>query len=158
MYCKAGTGRPSIPYGDSVEEALCFGWIDSLIKRLDGQRYLRKFTPRTDAARWSAANIARARQLIAGEQMTEAGLAKIATGVLKRKAVPSPKRPPGVPGYIRDALRRNIKARDAFYSLAPGYRRQYLGWIDNAVRTEAKMSRLREAISLLTKGQKLGMK
>ena len=56
VYYKKGTGRPSIPYEDSVEEALCFGWIDSLIRKLDEERYARKFTPRTDTTKWSVSN------------------------------------------------------------------------------------------------------
>ena len=76
------TWRKHIPdrhltYDVVVEEALSFGWIDSLIKRLDDDRYLRKFTPRSDNGKWSAANLARIRKLTEAGRMTEAGLAKV---------------------------------------------------------------------------------
>ncbi len=77
IYYKAHTGQPSIPYEDSVEEALCFGWIDSIIQKLDEDRYARKFTPRTNTARWSEPNRRRVAKLIREGRMTAAGLAKI---------------------------------------------------------------------------------
>src|SRR5512139_670051 len=76
VFCREGSGKPSLRYEDSVEEALCFGWIDSIIKHLDEVRYCRKFTPRKDASRWSLANRTRAERLIRQGRMTKFGLKK----------------------------------------------------------------------------------
>src|SRR5512132_3621352 len=77
VYYKKQSGRPRIPYDHAVEEAICFGWIDSIVKRLDDERFAQKFTPRRDSTRWSALNKRRLRKLIREGRMTEAGLAKI---------------------------------------------------------------------------------
>lgn len=77
IFYKKHTGRASIVYDAAVEEALCYGWIDSLVKRIDEDRFTRKFTPRTDCSRWSAANLRRVDVLIGSGQTTRFGLAKI---------------------------------------------------------------------------------
>src|SRR5207248_6123233 len=77
IYYKKHSGRPRIPYEDAVEEALCFGWIDSIVKAIDGETFAQKFTPRRDSSKWSALNRRRVRKLIQEGRMTEAGLAKI---------------------------------------------------------------------------------
>lgn len=84
VFSRKETGRPSLEYGESVEEALCFGWIDSIIKRIDDGRYCRKFTPRKDGSRWSVTNKRRVERITKEGRMTEFGLAKIeaAQGIL----------------------------------------------------------------------------
>src|SRR5262249_13199943 len=77
IYYKKHTGQPRIPYDHAVEEALCFGWIDSIVKRIDDETFAQKFTPRRDRTKWSALNKRRVRKLIREGRMTEAGLAKI---------------------------------------------------------------------------------
>src|SRR5438128_11402884 len=77
IYYKKPSGRPRIPYDDAVEEALCFGWIDSIVKRIDDAKFAQKFTPRKDWTKWSELNKRRVRKLIREGNMTEAGLAKI---------------------------------------------------------------------------------
>src|SRR5512136_2267735 len=77
VFFKTRVGRRGIPYEDAVEEALCFGWIDSLVKRLDDETYARKFTPRTDARRWSDSNRRRVAKLVGEGKMTPAGMAKV---------------------------------------------------------------------------------
>jgi len=77
IYYKKHTGKPSIPYDDSVEEALCYGWIDNIIRRIDDEKFARSFTPRKPKSEWSEANKKRARKMIKEGKMTEAGLAKI---------------------------------------------------------------------------------
>jgi uncharacterized protein YdeI (YjbR/CyaY-like superfamily) len=74
VYYKKVTGKRSITYSDSVEEALCFGWIDSIIKRIDETKYVRKFTPRVDKSNWSALNIKRAEKMIQSGLMTLHGM------------------------------------------------------------------------------------
>jgi uncharacterized protein YdeI (YjbR/CyaY-like superfamily) len=77
IYYKKQTGKPSISYDDSVEEALCFGWVDSIIKKIDDEKFARKFTPRTGKSTWSEANKKRVEKMIREGKMTETGLAKI---------------------------------------------------------------------------------
>jgi uncharacterized protein YdeI (YjbR/CyaY-like superfamily) len=74
---KKHTARPSVPYEDAVEEALCFGWIDSTRKSIDEERSAQRFTPRRPGSNWSASNRQRVRRLIAAGQMTPAGMARV---------------------------------------------------------------------------------
>jgi uncharacterized protein YdeI (YjbR/CyaY-like superfamily) len=159
VYYKKQTGRPRIPYDDAVEEALCFGWIDSLVKRIDDAKFAQKFTPRKDCTKWSALNKRRVRKLIREGRMTEAGLAKIDVAVLGDE--PHAKRGQGklaLPRFVRQALMANQRAWEHFQKLAPSYRRQYIGWIMDAKKQETRTRRLREAVALLAQNKKLGLK
>jgi uncharacterized protein YdeI (YjbR/CyaY-like superfamily) len=155
VFHKHQTGRPSIAYDDAVDEALCFGWIDSLIKRLDDDRYARKFTPRKPDSRWSTANHKRYAQLKASGRLMPAGLKRAPTDRSYDAPRPSPSK---VPQYIQQALRSRPAAWNYFESLAPSYRRMYIAWIDSAKQQETKTRRLQEAIGLLAAGKKLGLK
>jgi len=152
---KRHTGRASIAYEDAVDEALCFGWVDSLIKRLDDARYARKFTPRKADSKWSTANRKRYAQLKASRRLMLAGLNRPPTERSYDAPRPSPSK---LPQYIQEALRNCPTAWSYFESLAPSYRRMYIGWIDSAKQQETKMRRLQEAIRLLVAGKKLGLK
>jgi uncharacterized protein YdeI (YjbR/CyaY-like superfamily) len=155
VFYKRQTGRPSIDYADAVDEALCFGWIDSLIKRLDDARYARKFTPRKPDSRWSTTNRNRYALLAADGRLTPAGLSRAPTD--RRSEAPRPF-PAKIPLYIQRAFRERPAARRHFESLAPSQRRLYVGWIDSAKRQDTKTRRLQEAINLLAAGKKLGLK
>jgi uncharacterized protein YdeI (YjbR/CyaY-like superfamily) len=155
VFSKRRTGRESIEYQDAVDEALCFGWIDSLVKRLDDERYARKFTPRKLASRWSTANRKRYAQLEASGRLMPAGLNRPPTN--RSGDAPRPSLAE-IPAYLQEALRSHPAAASYFESLAPSYRRMYIGWIDSAKQQETKMRRLDEAIRLLAAGKKLGLK
>jgi uncharacterized protein YdeI (YjbR/CyaY-like superfamily) len=155
VFHKRHTGRPSIAYHNALDEALCFGWIDSLIKRLDDARYARKFTPRKPDSKWSAVNRKRYAQLKAGGRLMPAGLSRAPTDRTYDARKPSPSK---IPQYIRLALKRHPTAWSHFESLAPSYRRMYIGWIDSAKQQATKARRLHEAIRLLAAGKKLGLK
>ena len=160
IYYKKHTGKPRIPYDDAVEEALCFGWIDSIIKKIDDERFTRKFTRRKDKSKWSEANKKRARKMIKEGKMTKAGLAKINEAKKNGewfKAAPV-RRELVIPPYIKEVLATKKKALDYFDSLANGYKRQLVGWITSVKREETRKRRLAEAISLLEQNKKLGMK
>jgi len=159
IYYKRYTGKPSIPYEDAVEEALCFGWIDSLIRRIDDLRYARMFTPRRPGSVWSALNLSRARRMIRQGRMKAAGLAKVPKAALGFLPIPERKRnQPAIPGFFKEALSDNPRARDFFDQLAPSNKWNYIGWLASAQQEETKRKRLREALGLLERGQKLGMK
>jgi len=154
VFYKRHTGRPSVSYEDSVDEALCFGWIDSLIKRLDDNRYARKFTPRKPDSRWSTANRKRYAQLQASGRLTPAGIARPPGP----RSGDAPKPPAeGVPAYIRAELQNEPNARRFFEKLAPSHQRQYVIWIDSAKRAETKVRRLKQAIAMLTQGKEPGL-
>jgi uncharacterized protein YdeI (YjbR/CyaY-like superfamily) len=153
VFHKRHTGLPSIAYGDAVDEALCFGWIDSLITRLADDRFARKFTPRKPDSRWSTINRKRYARLKAEGRLTPAGLERPPTD--RSGDLPNI---PKVPRYIATELRKHPSAWEFFQSLAPSYRRQYLAWIDSAKQDATRSKRLREAIRRLEARQKPGMK
>jgi len=155
VFPKRHTGRPSVTYEEAVDEALCYGWIDSLIRRLDDDRYARKFTPRKPGSRWSTANRRRYARLKAAGRLTPAGLKREPTSRSGDAARPSAAK---LPAYIQEALGSHPAARRFFEGLAPSYRRLYVGWIDSAKRPETKARRLSEAIGLMAAGKKLGLK
>jgi Uncharacterized protein conserved in bacteria len=155
VFRKRHTGIPSLAYEDAICEALCFGWVDSLVKRLDEARYARKFTPRKPDSKWSAINRKRYAQLKASGRLMSAGVNRPPTERTYEKRKP---RSTQVPDYIQAALRKSPSASTFFETLAPSYRRMYVGWIDSAKRTETKERRLKEAIGRLAAGQKLGLK
>jgi len=154
VFHKRHTGRLSITYQDALDEALCFGWVDSLIKRLDEARYARKFTPRKADSKWSAVNRKHYGRLKASGRLKPPGLNRAPTN----RSYDKPPSPSTIPGYIQEALQRSPTAWHNFESLAPSYRRNYIGWIDSAKKQETKMRRLQEAISMLAAGKTLGLK
>jgi uncharacterized protein YdeI (YjbR/CyaY-like superfamily) len=159
VYSKKHTGQPRIPYDHAVEEALCFGWIDSIVKRIDNEKFAQKFTPRRDCANWSALNKRRVRKLIREGRMTEAGLAKIDLAALGEEPQGKPGRGDlDVPRFVKQALRASPRAWEHFQKLAPSYRRHYLLWIMDAKKEETRQRRLREAVALLEQNKKLGLK
>ena len=154
VFFKANAGVKSIPYEDTVREALCFGWIDSLIKRLDDNRYAVKVTPRQPTSKWSDINRRRWVELKAAGLLTSAGLAAAPTNntYAPRPVIPN------LPVYIARALKANSSAWKFFRELAPTYRRDFVVWIHIAKRPETRARRIRESISLLAAGKKLGLK
>jgi uncharacterized protein YdeI (YjbR/CyaY-like superfamily) len=155
VFHKQHTAEASIGYDDAVEEALCFGWIDSIVKRLDDHRYARKFTPRKPDSRWSTINRQRYADLQARGLLAAPGLDRPPTrrsGDAPRPSVSA------IPAYIEKQLNANARAWEFFERLAPSYKQLYIAWIDSAKREETKQKRLREAIRLLAAGKKLGLK
>jgi uncharacterized protein YdeI (YjbR/CyaY-like superfamily) len=160
VFYKKGAGEQSLDYDGALDEALCYGWIDSIIKKIDETKYARKFTPRNEISKWSEINKKRVARLIKAGRMTEAGLAvvKAAKG---NGCWDKSDRPPivtEVPVELEVALKKNKKARENFGQLAPSHQKRYILWITTAKRQETRDRRIREAIALLTKGEKLGLK
>ena len=153
-YHKKHTGKPTVSYNDSVEEALCFGWIDGITQRIDDERYALRFTPRRSGSAWSQSNIVRMKKL------QELGLLSKAAIVPtpETKVVPSRQIELPIPHELQVALRKDTKARGFFNSLAPSYRRLYLRWISSARQEQTRLRRVKEAVALLAAGKKLPMK
>ena len=157
LFDKKHTGQPAVAYEDSIEEALCFGWVDSLIRRIDDSRYARKFTPRKPESNWSTINCRRYAKMQAQGLLTKAGLERPPTD----RIVDIPPRPPrgqDVPDYMATALKKDRAAWAFFEKLAPSHRWNYVRWIDQAKRPETRERRLQQAIEKLTAGQTLGLK
>jgi len=160
IFFKKESGKPSLDYESAVEEALCFGWIDSIIKKIDESKYARKFTPRKETSKWSETNKRRVARLIKNKRMTKIGLAKI-EAAKKNGQWDKPDRPDisfEVPAEFKQALNKNRRAKDFFEQLSPSYRKQFIGWIVVARRPETRKKRIKESVEILAKGQKLGMK
>ena len=155
VYYKKHTDQPCIAYREALEEALCFGWIDSTLKKVDEERYLRKFTPRRKGSKWSQVNIRIAQALIREGKMTRAGLGKWENHEplkeLPGKEIPQPE-------FLREAFSQNEPALENFQNLAPGYRRQYILWITSAKTPVTVQKRINESIGLLKEDYKLGIK
>jgi len=160
VFYKKHTGKPTLEYDAAVEEALCFGWIDSIIKKLDDERYVRKFTPRKSDSRWSELNRKRVKKLMKQQLMTESGVARVKEA---RKSglweeCDRPEISFEIPREFESALAINSKAKMFFEQLAPTYRKQFVGWISVAKRPETRDRRVSESIALLEQGKKLGLK
>jgi uncharacterized protein YdeI (YjbR/CyaY-like superfamily) len=154
LFYKGRTGQKLVPYEDMVREAICFGWVDSLIKRIDDDRYAIKVTPRQPTSKWSNLNRKRWAELKAAGLLAAAGLSAAPTG---NTYAPKPTIPE-LPGYIAEAFRENAEAWDFFWQLARGERRYFVAWIHTAKRPETREKRMRESIRLLASRQKLGLK
>ena len=159
IFHKKHTGKPSVAHGDALDEALCYGWIDSLVKRIDDDRYAIKFTPRKAESNWSTANIKRYAALKAGNRLAAPGIERSPHG---RPIVdgPSPESLPSAASRrdVEQALKKDGPAWKSFEVLAPSHRRRYVSWIAMARRGETRQKRLREAIALLRSGKTLGLK
>jgi uncharacterized protein YdeI (YjbR/CyaY-like superfamily) len=154
VFYKVHTDVKSIPYEDMVREALCFGWIDSLVKRLDDDRYAIKVTPRKRTSKWSQLNVRRWAELKQAGLLTPAGLAAAPTNNTDTAKPVIPE----LPGYIARAFKANARAWAFFQGLAPSYRRHFVAWIHIAKQPDTRARRIRESISLLAAGKKLGLK
>jgi uncharacterized protein YdeI (YjbR/CyaY-like superfamily) len=160
VFLKQHTGNSNVSYNDAVEEALCFGWIDGVKRSIDEDRYMHRFTPRKSDSKWSKLNKERAQRMLKAGQMAPAGEKSIELAKKNRKwAEPVSARTNfSMPPELNARLKRNKKAATFFASLAPSYQRQYIAWIATAKRPETKNRRLDEAVKLLKRGEKLGMR
>ena len=154
VFHKRHTGRETVSYEAAVCQALCFGWIDSLVRRLDDDRYVRKFTPRKPRSNWSATNRRRWLGLRSEGLLAAAGLATAPADL-----IPSPAQVvPELPDYIAAAFRAEPQAWRFFQALAPTHRRRFVTWIHTAKRPATRQRRIRESLALLAAGRKLGLK
>jgi uncharacterized protein YdeI (YjbR/CyaY-like superfamily) len=160
VFYKKHTRKASLAYEDAIQEALCFGWIDGILKRIDDEKHMIRFSPRRKNSIWSATNKKRVAKLIAEGRMTDMGLAKVReaqeNGQWDNASVQRPT--PEVPAELKKALAGNKTARRHFESLAASYRKQFIWWIASAKRDETRRKRVDEAVHLLAENKKLGMK
>ena len=160
IFYKKHTGKSTLEYDAAVEEALCFGWIDSIIKKIDEEKYARKFTPRKRDSHWSKLNRKRVEKVIREGRMTAHGLVKIEAA--KKSGLWDENERPEInvqmPEELEEALAKNKKAKGHFDQLAPSYQKHFMLWILTAKRKDTKERRVEESIRLLEQGRKLGLK
>ncbi|MAG35393.1 MAG: hypothetical protein CL878_03985 [Dehalococcoidia bacterium] len=151
IYYKKGSGQPRIPYNDAVEEALCYGWIDSIVKGIDEERYTQRFTPRRPKSNLSEMNKVRVRRLIVEERMTEAGLAAI------RHAFDEDEQLTVAPDILQ-ALQQDAETWKNFQGFLDSYKRIRVGFIEGArTRPEVFQQRLHHFLKMTAQNKRYGM-
>lgn len=151
IYDKKADGHRPLAYADAVEEELCFGWIDGVVKPIDERQYAQRFTPRRKGSNWSAVNRVRFENMVGVGLMTQAG-----ETVGPHDAAPLPtrwsERDP-IPDFIARRLKGG--ARKNFQSLSRSYREQYVRWIIEAKQEETRTRRLAKAIEMLARNERI---
>lgn len=148
IYYKKHTQKPSIPYKDSLEEAICFGWIDGLIKRIDDEKYVRRFGPRKQDSIWSETNRKIAEKLMAANRIAKPGLEKIeeAKQSGKWEEAYNMQSKTKLPDDLKIALKANNKAWNNFNKFTNSYQSRYIYYINMAKREETRTKRIRMVV------------
>ena len=159
IYYKKPSGKPRIPYNDAVEEALCFGWIDGKIKRVNDDYYIQWFTPRRPGSRWSKLNMNRAQKLIMEGRMKPSGLLAYEETIKKPQLIFDIKSGLNelVPEDLMDALRINPLAHNNFLNFPPSSRKLYIFWLNDAKRAETRQGRIQKIVDRSEKNIRAGM-
>ena len=153
---KRGTGRPSLTWPESVDEALCYGWIDGVRRSVDAERYTIRFTPRQPKSVWSQVNIRRAKALVSEGRMAPAGLVAFQARDEERTRQYSFERENvALDAAHEREFRRNRRAWKFFESQPPSYRKTALWYVKSAKREETRQRRLRELIEDSAAGLRL---
>lgn len=146
-YYKIKSGYPSMTWSQSVDQALCFGWIDGVRKSIDEYSYQIRFTPRKIESVWSPVNIDKINKLTEQGLMQQAGIE-----IFKNRAESKPydyafKKDLKLPTNFENQFKENSKAWDYFQSLAPSYKKHSIHWVISAVQEKTKLKRLQELIT-----------
>jgi uncharacterized protein YdeI (YjbR/CyaY-like superfamily) len=153
---KKHTGRPSITWPESVDEALCFGWIDGIRKKVDEDSYTNRFTPRRRGSIWSAVNIKRATALIKERRMQPAGLAAFEARIENKSGIYSyEQRSAQFPEPFAGAVRKNVRAWEFFQAQPTFYRKAISWWVVSAKKEETRRKRLEKLIAESAAGRRL---
>jgi uncharacterized protein YdeI (YjbR/CyaY-like superfamily) len=155
-FYKKDSGKSSITWPESVDEALCFGWIDGIRKRVDEISYQIRFTPRRRGSIWSAVNIKRAEELIEQRRMQPTGLKAFAARIENKSGIYSyEQRTTELQGPHATYLKKNKAAWNFFQTQPPSYRKMIGWWIISAKKEETRMARLAKLVSESAKGKRL---
>ena len=143
---KKHTGKPSLTNREAMEEAICFGWIDTIVKRLDDHTYQQCFVKRNEKSRWSNNTQRYAREMIAQGKMTPPGMHAYQEG-LKKPVIDFdlPKNPP-IPADLRLALGEHSSAEKNFLAFPPSVRTMFVRWILRAIRPETRKNRIKVVV------------
>jgi len=155
-YWKKATGRPSVTWEETVDVALCFGWIDGIRQRVDEATYTIRFTPRRPTSVWSHRNVGRFEAMVDAGLMTKAGQAAFEQGREARTGASyDPDEPPGLSEEYLAQLRANPEAWRDWESRPPGYRRLAAHWVMSAKREDTRQRRLASLIEDAAAGRKV---
>jgi len=159
IHYKKSSDKMSFNHFDAVEEAICFGWIDSKLKKIDQERFILRYSPRKLKSPWSKINKETAEKMISLGRMTESGFNKIKeakkqgfwnsayTNLVKEK----------LPSDLKNALIKDKKAWDNFQNFANSYRNMYIGWVKNAKTDETRNRRIFEVVKRSSDNKKPGV-
>jgi uncharacterized protein YdeI (YjbR/CyaY-like superfamily) len=150
LHYKKKASQLNLSYEEAVEEALCFGWIDGLLRRMDNERFTLRYSPRKSRSVWSIWNIQRVERLTKEGRMTEAGLAKVAEAkqngewqaAIDREVIDN------LPSELVQELKKN-RVMSAFMKMPPSHRKQYLYWLNSAKRPETRGKRLQAIVEMV---------
>ena len=152
-FYKVDSGKKNMTWSESVDEALCFGWIDGVRKSIDKDSYQIRFTPRKPTSNWSAVNIQKVENLTKLGLMQPAGLASFENRKENKSRIYSyEKEPADFSPEIKKQFKANKKAWDFFQSLAPSYRKLSINWVMSAKQESTKLKRLHELIKVSQAG------
>ena len=155
-FYKKDSGKPSITWPQSVDEALCFGWIDGIRKRVDEVSYKIRFTPRRRGSVWSAINIRRAKELAKEKRMRPAGLKAFEARIENKSGIYSyEQRPVELPEAYAKILKKNKAAWDFFQAQPPSYRKMMSWYIVSAKKEETRRQRVEKLIAASAKRKRL---
>jgi len=159
VYYKKHTNIPSVRYDEAVEEALCYGWIDSKVQTMDELRYKQVYTPRNPKSLWSELNKQRIKKMTESGKMMPAGLKAVEEGKKSGqwdKAYMT-RTPPEMPEYLKTALQQNPQAWENFNNFAPSYRATYIHWVMLAKRQSTRNDRIAKVVEHSSNNRKPGM-
>lgn len=152
VYAKKHTGIPSLTYADAVEEALCFGWIDSLVHPIDDSHYKQIFTPRKPSSAWSPLNKKRAEKLIADSQMTPAGLKMIELARTNgRWDAHAETEALTMPPELRNAVNGNASAKQNWPTYTSSQQKAFLRMLHDAKTPETRAKRIARIVDIVSK-------
>jgi len=158
VFYKKPSGKTRIPYNDAVEEALCFGWIDGKLKKINDDYYIQRFTPRRRDSIWSEINVSRARKMISEGLMMKSGMDAFQVYldnpsllIVRNMEVPA------IPDELLRKLKKNKKTYDNFMNFPVSTRRLYLQWLTAAKRDETFSRRISKILELSEKNIKTSM-
>lgn len=156
-YHKVGSGQPGMSWSESVDEALCYGWIDGVRRRIDEHRYSIRFTPRRPTSIWSAVNIAKFEQLSTEGRMTPAGTAAYAHRSEAKSRVYAFEQAamPELSAAELRQFRRDKVAWSFFEATPPGYRKVVVHWVVSAKKVETRAARLARLVEACARGKRL---
>ncbi len=161
IYYKKDSGKPRIAYNDAVDEALCFGWIDSTVKAIDKHRYCQRYSPRRKGSPTSEMNKHRAMRMIREGRMTQAGLealeGTLGHGARVYRGKIHHTQPFKIPAFVAKALKKEGNAWKNFQKFPEAYRRIRVGWITGTRISPTRKTRLDYFVKMTAQNKKFGM-
>ena len=159
IFYKVKSGKLSVKYHEAVEEALCFGWIDSVVRRIDDEKHMQRYSPRKPRSVWAESNKKRVADLIKRGKMRESGIKMVE--IAKKNGmwdkINEVDLNTEVPAELETAFKTNSKAKALFGKLSPSRRKQFIWWIRSAKRNETIEKRVKETLRLLEENKSPGI-